>query len=186
MNRGILAANSFEAWVTRIIWFYMWVSTAVLIYVIWWYRAKPGSVIVHLFFISVKNKECILKIFIAFKATEDCWLQFSLLLTFNCVYVPNRPILSNRVGSPLLLRVHEVNFRCLSAMSVWFSEDKVWPILGEKKRDCNLPQTSRITYYTYIHFTDELQHPVVECAGDRQHQFLFFCRNKHDSPLQTW
>lgn len=57
MSRGILAANGFEAWVTRMMWFYMWISTAVLMYVIWWYRAKFGSVIVHLFFISVKSIE---------------------------------------------------------------------------------------------------------------------------------
>lgn len=81
----------------------------------------------------VKNIECILKIFITIKATEDCWLLFSLLLTFFCVNLPYRRILNNRVGSPVLLRDHQVSCKCLSAMSMWFSDNKVWPILGKKE-----------------------------------------------------
>lgn len=65
-----------------------------------------------------------------------------------------------------------------------FQTIKFGPFWGGGERGCNLPQTSRINYCTYIHFTDNLQHPIVECVGDRQHQFLFFCHNKHDSSLQ--
>lgn len=142
MSCGILAANGFEAWVTRIMWFYMSISTAVLMYVIWWYRAKLGSVIVHPFFIGVKSLECILKISVTIKATEYCWFLFSLLLTFSCVNLPNRKILSNRVESPVLLTDYQVNSRCFSGLSVWFSDYKVWSILGKKKRGiiCQTPR----------------------------------------------
>lgn len=35
----------------------MWISTAVLMYVIWWYRGKLGSMIAHLFFVTVNYIE---------------------------------------------------------------------------------------------------------------------------------
>lgn len=54
---AILAANISEAWVTNGMWLYVWISTAMLKYVIWQCMEKLVYAKACLFFVSVNNIE---------------------------------------------------------------------------------------------------------------------------------
>lgn len=107
------------------------------------YRAKLGSVIVHLFFISVRSIECILKIFIAIKATEDCCFCFLYFWHLTVLTFPTERFWVTGLEVLSCLRITRLIPDASQLCLCYFQMIKFGPFWGKKKKGVVICHTPR-------------------------------------------